>query len=300
VPSGPRLASIRGGTYRSPDQRSRQERGLHHHAMARQRTPHYSLPLGELMRRTLAMYGKHLGPYLLLAVAVFSPLLVLSLLLHLQVGTAEDLRPHGGTGRESLLAEGAQMMAVNFGVMALQSILALLFGGLISFGVVQDLRGEATSVGRSVAQGWRSMSTLLPTSIVGGLRIALGLALCLVPGIFETCRLFVAMPASVMERTGVGKSIDRSIRLTSGHRWAIFGAWFFFMGLQFLANAVAGVWASSAQRFDFILSDGFFWGAYAVNIILLTVFATAGSVAYFLLRTGKENPDVEQLAAVFD
>ena len=68
---------------------------------------------------------------------------------------------------------------------------------------------------------------MLPANI--GLAIACALGICLaslllvVPGLILWARWSVALPALVIERTGVMESLARSRDLTQGRRWTVLG-----------------------------------------------------------------------------
>ena len=235
----------------------------------------YSLPFGELMSRTFAIYVRNFVPFFLLGLAVFSPWILLVMLTpQMELRTAQ-----------LLLGVGALVNAV----------LSMVLTGAITFGVVQQMRGKPAGVGACVAQGASSFFTVFGTALLSGLRVLIGFILLIIPGIIEICRLWVAIPAAVMERTGPSRSVDRSITLTDGSRWVVFGTIFFLGVVNGVINYVldmSGIVGTNVYFYLALLQ--------VVVVMVQIASATASAVAYFMLRKGKENIDVKELAAVFD
>jgi hypothetical protein len=243
------------------------------------------------MSRTFAVYLRNFAPFFLLSLLVFAPWAVLKWFLELQ-----PMRDGRFAGR----GEAFEILARTWGLAAVQGVLGILLTGAITYGVVQQLRGSPAGLGDCVTMGMRNFGRVLGTGLLAGLRILIGYVLCTIPGIIETCRLFVAIPASVMEAKGATASIDRSMRLTDGSRWQLFGVLVVVNGVLWFVPYVVSIWATSSRGEDPLTSTWFFWLVVLLTPILQIATATAGSVAYFMLRKGKENVDVKELAAVFD
>jgi hypothetical protein len=95
---------------------------------------------------------------------------------------------------------------------------------MILYATFQHMRGRPVRIGESVARGLARMLPVIGTSITVTFSIAVGMLLCIVPGIIASVGLTVALPVCVVEKEGPFTSMSRSYELTSGHRWAIFGA----------------------------------------------------------------------------
>src|SRR5437870_3546956 len=114
-----------------------------------------------------------------------------------------------------------------------------------------------------------------------------------VPGIMKMCSYFVAVPATVVEGTGMSESLARSKKLTEGYRWHVFAVLLVMWLVAFALGGVLGVAARGTPE--------------TVSLVLTNILpsAIAGSltavfygVAYYQLRAAKEGIDIEQLAAV--
>ena len=108
--------------------------------------------------------------------------------------------------------------------------------------------------------------------------------------------LFVALPASVMEGGGIGKSLKRSAELTGGYRWSLFVIALAIGGPMQVAAIVLGLTVIPATDplFATILST------FVLQILFGGLLATCTAVAYHDLRILKDGVDTETIAAAFD
>lgn len=261
--------------------------------MPRSRARSYSLPFGELMRQTLVIYLANFVPFFVLSAIVLSPWMLCKWLLE-----------HSALFTPATRAEAREMMlesmALGWSMAGLQMVLGTLLSGAIAFGTVQQLRGTPAGVIAGIGLGLRQLGPVLGTGLFAGLRILIGYMLCLVPGIIESCRLYVAIPAAVMEGTGPSTSIERSIRLTMGNRWQLFGVMVFLGLLLWAPVVVVTLWVDRGAGGEVVGSTWFFWVEVALTVTIYSASATAASVAYFMLRSGKDQISVRELAAQFE
>ncbi|MBA4011596.1 MAG: hypothetical protein C0481_06990 [Phenylobacterium sp.] len=202
------------------------------------------------------------------------------------------------------------------GAASVGSGLLLLIAGYI-FSLIGSVLLQATTVRATVAtlngdptsafsELGRSMSSILPLiglAIVIGLSVAIGFLFLIVPGVILAVVWIVATPAYVIERPGVFGSLGRSRRLTSGHRWPIFGLLVvYIVAYIVISTVVSGIFGVAAA-----IGGGFSGMAIAAtasNAILGAasgVLLSAGVAAiYYELRMIKEGVGPAQLAAVFD
>lgn len=256
----------------------------------------FSLPFGDLLGVTLSTYFRNFVPFTVLGAVVLAPWAVIywfaqsvgqSLTDPANRGDAKDLP-------KFLLLQGASVLV--------QVLLTYLLTGAVTYGVVQQLRGQPAGMGLAIQHGLKNLARSLGTGFLVGLRVLLFSCLLVVPGIMEFVRLYVAIPASVMEEKGGGYAVDRSKLLTDGSRWPIFGG---LVVVSIGTGMLIGVMTAVVM----IAAGGprGASGGMAVSIvtIALTVLsqglsATMMAVCYFQLRRGKENVDPKALASVFD
>lgn len=274
----------------------------------------FSLPFGDLLGVTLSTFFRNFVPFTVMGAIVMSPWA--ALVLYLAPALSEGPPRSSEELFEYFLAQG--------GAFVLQQLLGYLLTGSVVFGVVQQMRGQPAGMGLSLQTGFRNLGRSLGTGLLVGLRIllfclpsallvlgatqvrfplavpiaflvALGL---LVPAVMEFVRLYVAIPAAVMEEKGGGPAIARSKGLTDGSRWPIFG------GLVVVGIATGMVSAMLLVPIALLAGNPDGMVQIVVTIALTVVGqglgATMMAVCYFQLRRGKENVDPKALASVFD
>jgi hypothetical protein len=244
------------------------------------RNPPFSIRFGDLVSRTLSAYFRNLAPFTVLAVLVFAPWIACVFLFP----------------DPPVRSAGMEHTWRTIGMFLLQTLLSYVLIGAVTFGVVQQMRGEPQSFGTSIAMGLRSFFGALGTGILCGLRILVGFILLYIPGIIESIRLYVAIPISIIEGIGGSRAVQRSIDLTAGSRWPIFGA-VLLMGVVTVGlGAIGGFVIGTTLDAD---SQALQWLEVVITVVTSTFSATLAAVCYALLRHGKENVDVKELAAVF-
>jgi hypothetical protein len=165
------------------------------------------------------------------------------------------------------------------------------------YGTVQSLRGNKVGIGDCLNQGIVRLPAALGVAILSGLGIVVGLILLVIPGFYLATQWAVAIPAAVVERTGVGAAFTRSATLTAGRRWRVFGAlmvsWIVAIGI----SLVLGVAMGSRLDSDETLVSLMVW---IVGGITQAFMSTLSGVLYTFLRRDKEGADIESIASVFD
>jgi hypothetical protein len=201
-------------------------------------------------------------------------------------------------------------------------LLAYVATAGICYGTFAALRGGKPRLGSVLRQGFNHFfpvlgvailtllalaATLLPGTVIGalggrGLLVVLFL-ISLIPMFMVLTVLWVAIPACVVERPGVTASLGRSVTLTKGNRWRLFGIIVILMlvnwGISLLSNVVtvplASFGASAATK---AIAGGL------VGIVTTGLYtalnAVMAAVAYHDLRVAKEGIGINEIAAVFD
>lgn len=237
----------------------------------------FRLPVGHLVGSSLGIYFRNLIPFTFLGALVMSPWIALRLYW---------------AGLPSEQQGGPMLLSV-----LLQSVLGYLLTGAVTYGVVMQLRGEPAGLAACLSKGAGSFFRVLGTGLLCGLRIALWSLLLLVPGIIETVRLWVAIPVAVMEDKAGSVAAQRSVDLVRGSGWPLFAAYALVLLLGF-GLLFVGAFLMAAMQADSDPESP--WLDIVLTVPLQAFGATMMSVAYFLLRKGKENVDAAAIAKVFD
>ena len=231
--------------------------------------------VGEILGETFSVYFANFLPFILLTAIALTPSYVLVYFITNLPKTA------------SPMAIFSAVLLVVLGFLAPN-----IATGAITFGVFQQLRGKDTSIGECLGRG---LSLLLP---VFGLAICQSLAIgfaslaCLVPGIILAVRWAVSIPAAVTEGTGFFASMKRSVFLTDGLRWDVFGVLFVLVAIQFGATLIVKLAATGNPGLNLLLSG-------VKDLLVVGLSATGSAVMYYRLRGIKESTDVDQIASVF-
>lgn len=239
------------------------------------RTPTFTLSVGTLVSTSFRTYFQSFVPFTLLAAIILLPWIALRIY---QDSDPTNLGLAGGTA-------------------ILQIVLANILTGAVTYGVVQQLRGTPAGLGDVVAMGMQAFFRVLLTGLVCGVLAGIGFVFLVVPGILAMVWLYAAVPVCVIERKGVVDSMKRSLALTEGSRWPIFGA-VLLLGAIFIGIFVVLFFVlTTVRNFD---DQPPAWLDITIAVLVTPLMATVQAVCYSLLRQGKENVDLKDLAAVFD
>jgi hypothetical protein len=121
-------------------------------------------------------------------------------------------------------------------------------------------------------------------------------------GYFLSALWLAAPPSLIAERLGVFSALRRSMFLTAGRRWAVFGLifavgiifWILEWGFFFLGNALNAQVGHTGPNLVFWIGD------FVVPAFALVFCAVVQTVAYCALRLAREGAAVNDLAQVFE
>lgn len=167
---------------------------------------------------------------------------------------------------------------------------------------VVDLNGGKASFGQSLSTGLSHFWPVVGISILVALGVGFGVILLIVPGLMMATAWVVAVPARVMEKTGVFQSISRSADLTRGYRWPVFGLLFIYFVLAMIIGGIGGLIVGGIGMASGDTDMTVFRVVFSPLINALSSMIGASGVAaiYYELRSKKEGVAPQELAAVFD
>jgi hypothetical protein len=200
-------------------------------------------------------------PFMLVAVMVYAPTLVLRVWLRLDEWSLTTL---------------------GLGVL-LDSVIA----AIVTYGVLMDLQGTRPSYKDVVLTGLRRAPFVLGVVLLSSIATGIGFVLLVVPGIIMATMVYVAVPVALVERPGIMASLHRSRDLTDGYKGALF----------VILLALWVVKAALVRWFGAMLSSDLLPYASVVAQAICGVFAAiTTAVAYTLLRADHEGVAVPDLA----
>lgn len=247
--------------------------------------------VGSAVSRSLSIWLKNIVPFSILALILYSPVILFALLM-----------PIGSSVWLYTTVTGLLPMALN-----------LVIGAALAYGVFQQMRGQTVTLGDCVRVGMKRFLPVLGTSLLVGLVILAGLIMLIVPAIIFACILYVAIPAAVVENTSPVDSMKRSAFLTKGNRWTVF---VISLVLGLISGAVGLIISmvmpgpgtptlTPGADLTKVLADTY--GAMRtqtmisliVGAILGCLQSVATVVVYYDLRSQKEQIDLDKVVAVF-
>ncbi|HVP61909.1 MAG TPA: hypothetical protein VMT11_15200 [Myxococcaceae bacterium] len=226
--------------------------------------------VGSAISRSVSVWGKNLPFFFAVSVLAYLPMLILS--------------------------PGVPTSANGWGLYVLGFIISVMLSyvvtGLMTYSVLEQLRGRSPSAAASISFGLSRAGPLLAAAIFTGILIGGAMLLLVIPGIILAVRWSLVAPVVIAE-----KGVDpraRSAELTAGHRWALFGLLFLMGTAGAILGAVARVIVGQPTTFVSQLL-----GQTLTQALVLSFSAVLYGVIYYQLRSEKEGVDIEQLTAVF-
>lgn len=274
--------------------------------------------VGRVLGRSFLVLGQNVVPVGLLALAMLSVPYVIGLLLGFRHsgGPFFDFPILGWTWRESL-------------ALTLQSFLTTCLGAVLAISVYESLRGHHPGARALVETGLARLPAVLAIVVVVTVPHALLAAVVSVrvdepwpmpwvstfgpyvvfPAIIVVSAfiflawvfLFVAIPAAVVERLGVLRSIERSIGLIWGSTMRVIGLLLTVWAMElavFVAPILILEWAGievTAAHYPLLVWPDLLFAAFAAAL-----WAIVAAVAYHDLRVSRDRPDPARVATGFE
>ena len=235
--------------------------------------------IGDALNRSVRLLGRHAVPFL-----------VISALGHLP--ELYSLSMTIGPARPDVLATHLGSLSLAMGG---NFLLALLWQGSIIVIAVGTEFGRPVPIDRAVSQCLGRFWAALGTSLLAGLIVGLLCLLLIVPGLMALIAIIAAFPACIIEGSGPTASLKRSRMLTKGHRWKIFGL-ILLIGLP----SAAINFGLTRQSVGLVGHDLALATIYGWTVLVGAFGAVLNAMIFVGLRTAKDGPGEERLAAVFD
>jgi len=200
------------------------------------------LTVGEVISKTFELYRRDFVKYLIVFLIVEAITGILTTLVRSAV--VLPTLPTGATSQDVLNWLPGFFRAL-FYLVALSLIIGLVFGTVASGSAIkmasQAIEKGQADLGASVRFTISKLVWLWTLSIIVGIIIGLGFIALVVPGIILAIMFSLAIPALLIENTGVMESIGRSRKLVS-HRWGKSFALFLVFGIiEIIAGFIAGL-----------------------------------------------------------
>jgi hypothetical protein len=246
--------------------------------------------IGRVIQRTMGLVGRNFVPFFVLTLVLAGlPSLILQVAM-----------PTDPTAIQR--APGAYFTTIIIGVLV-SIATGVILQGALTRASVDDLSGKGANLGSAVSSTIPIILPLIGLGLLVGLGIAVGMILLIVPGIFLALCWIVASPVMVVERLGIVASMQRSMKLTQNHRWAILGLIVLFIIAYIIVAAVVGAIAGGSLM---TLADPtagpplMFLIVMTLVGVAISMVGTVGAAAiYFELRQIKEGVGMTELAKVF-
>ena len=228
--------------------------------------------VGGILRCGLALYLRHLPAIGVLTVVLCAPVM----LFHSSVFHSSLPYP---------LSTGAMQLLVSV-------VFETLLEASLAYFTVRALRFGAPSVGETIVHALRCSPLVFVVVFVVALMVLLGFVAFVAPGIMALAAFFVAVQVATVERQNVGATLRRSLVLTRGHKWPIFG----LLLVLFVPYIVVVIALDiAAPRFDLVVEL-----ARALSEVFFTsMWSVVTAVAYHDLRVLKDGRDARSVAQVF-
>ena len=179
------------------------------------------LSTGELMDRTFSLYRSHLG--LFIGIFALPHLVVLAFR-----GWGVAVEPPGLP-----MTNLMQRMPWMYGAMFLAKILGSISMAATVAAVSEVYFDRPASIWGSFSRIRGQILGVVGLSVLVAIAGYMACMFLLVPGVYLCVMWSLAVPAKVVEKTGIFESMSRSSDLTQGRRWRVFVMGFLFFLLAF-------------------------------------------------------------------
>lgn len=249
--------------------------------------------VGDILGTSFAVYFNNLPSFLPLSLIAFAP--SFAVVFFVDSSTLNNPFDPDSTVQIPLNAEFWEFMMVGMRESFVDLLCAIWLQAGLAFGVVRHLRGRNPGFLETFLQSLLMLLPALLVAVVVAIATGIGMVLLIVPGVIIGLVLWVAVPAAVVERSGL-RALGRSAQLTNGYKGQIFGLALILFILQMVAGSiVVMVWSTVMNEalLGFVIVQ-------LCGVVLSGIWATAVSVTYHDLRVLREGVDTRMVSQVFE
>lgn len=248
--------------------------------------------VGDIIRTSFAVYFNNLPSFLPLSLIAFTP--SFAVVLFFDSSSLNNPIVLDPTVQSPVNAEFWEFIMVGTRESFVDLLCLIWLEAGLAFGVVRHLRGAKPGFLETFVQSLRMLLPAVLVTVVVTIATGIGLVLLVVPGIVIALVLWVAVPAAVVERSGL-RALGRSARLTDGYKGQIFGLALILLILQMVAGSAVVMVASTVTN-----AFALFVVLQLCSVVLSGIWATAVSVTYHDLRVLREGVDTRAISQVFE
>jgi len=242
--------------------------------------------VGRVFSRSFGIFGRNFLKYVALTAILTAPYLAYRLYFN-----PNEMVIDQADGPQRFLA--ATLLLI--GQAMLWMFLYTVSQAVVLYGAFQDLRGRPVGIVEALTRGLARFVPIVVLSVIVAVIIVIATGMLIVPGIVIEIMAFVALPVCVVERVGPFRSLTRSIDLTEGHRWRVFGLY-----LVVIVVGVGGAFLIQRVLLALVGANGAVVGEFAWNAVQAAFQSVLVAITYHDLRVDKEGAPSERIVAVFD
>ena len=260
-------------------------------------TPELGPPFntGRALALSLAILASNAGALALTAVLINLPALAYQLFL-IAVPTVEV--PEGALPTDPLYAAAIRAEQRHMAIlMGASMVLSAIATSTLIHRVFHQIQGKSLGLVGSLRAGLGSARTVLLINLTSAMLMFLGGLAFLVPGLLAMTMLFVAAPAAIAEGRGVIDSLRRSVELTRGSRWGLFGLVFMAFSMLVGLNLVAFLAVADLQAKIPLANPRFQAISAVLSVLFQALTSVTMTVAYLELRRKHEGASSAFVAA---
>lgn len=269
----------------------------------------YEFSIGSVLSMSVRAIGRNFGAFCLLTTIALVPAFAYA--AH-RVGVMERLElpsPEGGLGQ--LLVLGL------FGLLWMSVVVATLAPR-----VVKDAGGDSISADAKLDNGLAPVRSGFFVALATSLAVAGCIVLSTIPGfvfayttsfgsldvwlvmifmfaiipaVIVNCTLLLAVPAAVVEQTGVISALGRSRELTKGRRLELFGLLFMVGLVRHILNALID---KLLRYINPKAAGSHFYAECGIGVVFIATTAVIAIVAYSALRNQRDGAAPTELVAM--